>query len=292
MEITDLLREYNIEYRESGEHQHTTEGWISLDCCWCSPNSQRFRLGYNLNGHYMNCWACGTKPLSEYLHIATEQSWDKCKEMLSDLGSFHVKAIKQKGKFKLPIGLQPLLKCHKRYLRKRGFHNIKELVRLWHLRGFGIHAKYPWRIFIPIYHKEEIVSYTTRSIINTGVRYLSADKKHEAIPHRTLLYGEQYVRYGCIIVEGCVDVWKIGPGAVATFGMDFKKAQVFRLSRFPIRCICFDREKKAQEQAEKLAMELEVFPGRTLLVALKKSKDPGEAQEEELMELRKLIHGE
>jgi DNA primase len=191
---------------------------------------------------------------------------------------------KKRGKLVLPSSLEPLGKKHQKYLEKRGF-NLNELDKLWGInRCTTIAIDLPWRIFIPIYLHGELVSWTTRSLVNTGQRYISAAPEQEAINHKELLYGEDYCRNTIIVCEGPTDAWSIGPGAVATFGTAYTEAQVQRMSKYENIVICYDNESAAQRQAKKLMGDLSVLTSNVWNVVLK-DKDPGSSTE--IQELRK-----
>ena len=49
-----------------------------------------------------------------------------------------------------------------------------------------------------------------------------------------------------VVLEGVVDVWKFGPGAVATFGTGCKKSQILALTNWREVIFFFDLEKDAQ----------------------------------------------
>jgi hypothetical protein len=194
------------------------------------------------------------------------------------------------GKLEVPTGILDYLpKVHRQYLIKRGF-NPNEIGTLWGVTGIGIHPDLAWRLFIPIYYKGDIVSWTTRLITDTTneIRYRSAKETQERIPHKQLLYGEDYVRTSVIVHEGPTDVWKTGPGAVCTFGTGYKQTQITRLIKYPKRVICFDNEPTAQQRAKKLMNDLSCFPGETCNVLLD-AKDAGSATEHEIKQLRKLL---
>jgi len=193
----------------------------------------------------------------------------------------------KRGTLILPKGIGELLPAHQRYLKKRNF-NFRSLSRLWGVKGLGIHATLPWRLFIPIHYHGKIVSWTTRSISNKGVRYLSAPADHEEINHKKLLYGEDHCRHAIIIHEGPIDVWRTGPGSVATCGTGFSRSQVLKICKYPIRVICFDNEKEAQQRATELCDLVEPFPGETYNVTLN-SKDAAEADETEVNQLREFL---
>jgi DNA primase len=159
--------------------------------------------------------------------------------------------------------------------------------RLWNAQGIGMSSQLPWRIFIPIELNGEMVSWTTRSINDYGLRYISAKLTQESFPHKHLLYGEDYARHTVIIHEGPLDVWTVGPGAVGTLGTSYTRAQVVRMSKYLRRVVCFDNEPEAQRRARKLCDDLEPFEGETHNVILD-AKDANTASAKEIRRLRRL----
>jgi len=242
-------------------------------------------MGYSLAGRYVNCWACGPHGLVETLVAASERPWREIKALLGDLASKPVPE-RPRGTLILPKGVGPLLPAHVKYLKRRGF-DPDEIIKVWRVQGLGLVPDLRWRLFIPIYHQGEVVSWTTRSISDThSLRYRSAGLLEESLPHKELLYGEDYVRHCVLVQEGPLDAWRIGPGAVATCGTGFSRAQVNRLSRFPVRVVCFDNEPEAQKRARQLCDLLEVFPGETYNVRFS-AKDASRSSEREIRRLRR-----
>lgn len=293
MRFTDILHEYNIDSRQGGQHHHVTEGWIGIDCPHCSRDSKRFRMGYNVATGRLHCWVCGPQNLVNTLHEITGESYSKLKELTGSLERVQLLPARHTGKLKLPEGIQPLGKAHRRYLESRGF-DPDELAELWGVQAISLAAKLSWRLWIPVHQRGVLVSWTTRSIANASAgmplgRYISAPKGDSAVPLKSLLYGEDFVMYGVIVCEGPVDVWKIGYGAAATLGVGYSHEQLVRIGRYPVRCVCFDAEGKAQARARKLCNNLSVYPGKTINIVLESGKDPGEANKQELRELRRLI---
>lgn len=286
MLFESLLSNCGAEMAPLGHH-HIREGWLQFDCPFCSLGWRRYRMGYNISGNYCNCYSCG--PHSAY-SVLVEYGIERriAYQVIGDFGDY-VQPEKGTGKVVLPSGLGALEHSHKTYLRGRG-HSIKRLVRLWGLQGIGIALRNPWSIFIPIYFRGEMVSWTTRRIGSSG-KYGNARPGEEKISAKSLLFGEDYCRHACIICEGPFDVFKIGPGAVATLGLAYTKKQVEKMSKYAVRCVCFDNEDKAQDVAVKLCRELEVFPGETYRVVLESGKDPGDASRKEIRELRKRFLG-
>lgn len=288
MKFVDLCKQLGVQFRETG-HEHCRKGWVQIECPQCVHQSGpgHFRLGYNLRGGYANCWLCGPIYIGYALSALSGQNIDS--RLLKDLER-DVKwkeKLKPRGTYLPPAGTGLITEAHDKYLRGRKF-DPNELTTLWDIEYLGhLGGKYKWRILIPIYYQGRPVSWTTRSVRDdVKLRYVSAPPERELIDHKSLLYGEDYVRHAIIICEGPTDVWRVGPGAVCTFGTGWKTPQVARMVKYPVRVVCFDSEEAAQARAKALCDRLEVFDGETYNVVLK-AKDPGDATREEIKELRR-----
>jgi len=288
MNFIELLEdEYDIQIVREGSH-HCSHGWVQFDCPFCGRDSNRFHMGYNLRGHYVNCWKCGGHTLINTLIELTNQPARVCVKQIKELNLKQPKRVLQKhtGKLIIPNGTGPLLDPHIKYLKKRGYVP-KEIERLWNVQGIGIGGKFQWRLFIPFIYQHRMVSWTTRSVSDEcTLRYRSASVKEESISHKELLYGEDFARFAIVICEGPLDVWKVGPGAVATMGTGYSTKQVQRMTEYPIRAVCFDSNDKAQKRAKKLCNELSMFDGETHNIKLD-SDDPGTATKKELDNIRR-----
>lgn len=290
MTIQRLLSEHGIRYTEGGTHQHVREGWLGLDCPWCGSIG-KFHLGIHLTSLRAFCWRCGRRDLAEALALIARMPVGRAKGLIASLPRTPEVTTRDKmrrGMLRLPEGLQALAEPHQRFLRERGF-NPDLLERLWGLRGIGLGSWLSWRIWAPVCLNGKVVTWTTRSIGTTNPRrWLHAPPEYEALPIKMLLYGWDHVRNSVVIVEGPSDVWRVGPGAVALFGVLATTPQIRLLSSVPRRVICFDREPEAQRAARLLAEQLSCFPGETSVVELS-SADPGEASDDEVEELRSCL---
>ncbi len=282
--LIDILREYGIPYRTEGQHHHTREGWVQIECPFCGKGSGGYHLGINLEHFYCSCWRCGYHSLFVVLKEVSGQDYDGVKRRLDGMIPVYSTTKRSAGQLELPKGIGPLGGVHKRYLQGRKL-DPDQIASQWGVRGIGLASQLAWRLFIPVHRHGEIVSWTTRSV-GGGKRYISAKPKQSTIPLSHLLYGADQARHSVVVVEGPADVWRIGPGAVATFGLIYSTAQVRAIAQFPVRGVCFDSELVAQKRARKLCSALSGFPGRTELVELD-SDDPGSASEEEISEIRK-----
>lgn len=290
MNLTDFLREHNVSVAPDGHH-HSRAGWVQIDCPFCHAPGH-YRLGISQDNLGCNCWTCGRQNVVEVL---AELTGLPLGEVLRAVGEHRrgrlpqVRGAKPRGRLVLPNGVGPLLLPHRTYLEGRGF-DPDELAEVWGLGGIGIAPKLSWRVFIPAHLDGKVVSWTTRSISDRagGKRYVNARPDQEVVPIKELLYGSDLCRHAVVVVEGPVDVWAIGPGAVCTLGTAYSQAQTTALvMNFPVRAVCFDSEPAAQRRAEKLCDELAVFPGKTVRVELETGKDAASAKTREVRELRR-----
>ena len=288
MKFKDILSEYNIPIAPESHH-HCRVGWINIDCPYCGKDSSGWHMGYSIENNYLSCWRCGSHRLIDTLMEITGLPYREIKKLIDNLETDHFEKQKPLGILSLPSGIKSLLSAHKKYLHNRKF-NWRKIERLWGIYGIGIASRLRWRIFIPIHYHGEVVSWTTRSISDDPriTRYISAGENEEAIPHKELLYGEDFARQAIIVTEGVFDAWKIGSGAVATFGSGYSPEQLLRISKYPTRAICFDSEPEAQKRARLLANDLSVFSGDTFNVILDE-KDAAEESRENIRRLRKEI---
>lgn len=286
MKFIDILNQFNVEYKTEGS-SHCRPGWIQLDCPFCGKDSHKWHMGYSLSGNFVNCWRCGSHNLMNSLILITGSKFNVIKPLLENIRTDYKVIEKPEGKFSKPAGVGKLLKIHKDYLKSRGF-DIQMLTKLWKIQGIGNVSRHAWRIFIPVIFHGNMVSWTTRSVSKNKniLRYINASPPEEDISLKSILYGSDFVRDTAIICEGPFDVWKIGAGAVATFGINYTTEQVLQMSKIKKRIICFDNEKVAQLQANKLCNDLSVFPGETYNLVIE-AKDPAAATDKEIRKLRK-----
>lgn len=269
MTIQEILDELRIPTAPTGHH-HVSSEWVGIDCPFCSPNAGRFRMGIPVDTKgTVSCWTCGVHGLWNSLQNASGRPFEEVKALCGGLAPDRA-VERTPGPLKrllVPPTPAKLLKPHRKYLESRNF-DPDELQELWGIQGYGIHSRFPWRLFIPIRLGEETVSWTTRSIADHGSRYTTAKPNEEKISSRKVLYGAELARHGVVVVEGPTDAWSIGPGTVATLGVGFSQAQVALLSAYPIRAVCFDNDRDAQKRAKQLIRLLQVFDGETFNVVL------------------------
>lgn len=287
MTLRDLLTTLGIEYKEHGESSLVTRGWIGVECPWCGRGTGRPGLGINVTSLRSKCWKCGSHSLLASLCEISSQPRERVAALLAavdDAVGLLAGDETPTGRYKEPDGVGPLQTVHRNYLSRRGF-DPDEVVETWAVKGIGRGGRYQWRLFLPVFVEQKPVSWTTRAVGNVELRYVSAPKTDESVHLKDTLFGEDKAGNSVVVVEGPFDAMRIGPGAVATYGLSVTLKQRARLARYARRTICFDNDPEAQRVARRLADELSVFDGATY-VAVLSGKDPCESPEEEIHELR------
>jgi len=287
MTLIEILQEYDVDFRQHGESQHVSEGWLGIVCPYCGIGTGNYGMGISIAHGSCSCWKCGVHRLWDVVRDVTGEEPRKIAELLKGMRwDRRAPTMRRRGKLVLPHGLGALLPIHKAYLRHRGFDPV-EVERLWGLKGIGLSARLAWRVFIPITFRGETVSWTTRAVSDQAkLRYENAKPEEEVFPAKSLLFGHDMVRHAIIVTEGPMDAMRVGPGAVATLGVGVTRAQVLLISRHPIRIIIFDSEPAAQRRAKILCRELSAFAGKTIRVEID-AADPGSASPKEVRKLRR-----
>lgn len=287
MNLRDLLRELRIPFREFGQHHHVRQNNLGLDCPSCSPNAHRFRLGVHVDRLVCNCWVCGRKWLPEVLAAASGTPVRTVLAMLPAFASVSpVVDDRPRGKFTPPDGATSMLRCHRDYLARRRI-DPDYAALVWGVGGIGLTAHLKWRLYLPVICDSSPVSWTTRAVGDrVGLRYVSATPEHESVPLKETLYGEHLAGGSVVVCEGPLDAVRVGTGAVATYGLTVTKAQLWRLARYARVAVAFDAEPAAQRRARQICSQLECFGGVVSNILLETGKDPADASDQEVRELR------
>ncbi len=292
MDISRLYRDYGVPMAPDG-HKHNRTDWINVECPFCttSMSNPGYHLGWNIEDEYFYCWRCGWKPplkaISTLLHIP----YSEAKKLLVSYGvNRTIRRVRgvSKKEFLLPSGLHKITptSLHYAYLESRGFDPDK-VIRQWKLKGTGLigdlkESDYRFRIVIPFFWNGQMVSFDSRDITGKQeVKYKACPKEREIIEHKKILYGnqEKWDSIG-ICVEGPTDVWRLGPKAFATSGIEYTTAQLRIIATsFKQVCVIFDEESQAQKKAKKLVADLQ-FRG-VLAWSVNLGQDPGSLSQRE-----------
>lgn len=290
-----FLNDFGIPIAPPGAKQ-ASAGWVNIRCPHCS-GSPGWHGGFSLTHSFYNCRRCGWHPLPDVIMQLTGYDFPAAKSLLKqyeispvglrDIDENRLSPSKAYLPIPLPEDCQDFLeKPHRTYLHSRGF-DPDELEQEWELKSTGHKGKYKFRIIAPINLDGKPVSYQGRDITERqDAKYKACPKEEEIVHHKHTLYGIDKAKgKTVIVVEGITDVWRIGPGTVGTFGIEFTMSQVRMLAdRFDKHFIYFDPEPQAQAQADKLGILLEGM-GKEVEILTGKG-DPGEMDSREARELK------
>lgn len=305
MNITKLYRDFNIPYASSGQRHYRT-GWVNTACPFCAGSGKPGNhLGYCMDsksqfyGRFV-CWRCGSKPFYFALAALLKTTEQQAREIATRYGGEpNPEAIKPRPlllqekplrNIHLPPGTKKLLDvvgaC--RYLERRGF-DPEQLAKQWGVKATGPNAiltrdgnhrlDLSYRLVVPVYYRGVVVSWQCRDWTGkAALKYLTCPPELESRHHKALLYGmDEALGKGCAtLVEGVTDVWALGPGAVACFGIKYRPEQVRKLKQWPTVRMMLDMEPAAQLQASQITTELEEAGVETTHMWLPKGKDPAD----------------
>lgn len=294
-----FAQDHNIQHVSAGQHHHAHSGWVQTHCPRCTDGRSGFHLGFSINFGNLNCWRCGPIKLIDYLreilNVSIDAAWRVFRSYDDGRRGSGLAKKKHKRTKRLwkPADLGPLHPPHKRYLKARGF-DPGRLAKTWSLKGTGaLGGRWQWRVVAPIKNAEaETVAFTGRGIRNQSRKYLVTEDTKCCEDPRSFLYGIHKVEgEAVIVVEGPADVWRMGPGAIATLGIAWRPEQANVLKQFHTRFIMFDPDPLAQKQAAKLAAWLSSFAGNTELIS-DLTSDPGDLSPTAARRIKRRLLGE
>lgn len=288
VDVARWLRDFGVEVKESGR-----PGWVHVHCPFCS-GSQDWHLGYSLRKDFWNCWRCGGHRGERVAYALTRTDWQEVRRRypLRDGGAPHAEPPprdRKGGKFRPPPGTLPLPPRHAAYLASRGFSDVPALVARWGLLGTGpVGGHEKLRVIAPVTHRGRVVTWQGRDVTGRApAKYWACPPALEARPIKHCLYGLDLLRpdRGAVVVEGVVDAWKLGPGAVATFGTAWDREQLTLLLELPRVFVLFDGgEEDAQRHAASLLAQLREAGVRAEQILLDEG-DPGDLSEDDAAHL-------
>jgi hypothetical protein len=301
MSIERLFNDYHIEIAPEGDKHHRN-GWLNIKCPMC--NSGGFHLGFNLERAYFSCYRCGPHfvdvVLVKLLRISSGAARNlithysiKNKNQSNSSKANSTPQVRVGGKqFKFPSDTIPLGKPHIRYIEKRGFDPV-EIEKLWGVLGTSPTSKldkipYGYRILLPWTWEGKVVTFQARDYTDKQEqRYMACPEIREIVHHKNILYGHPslWEKGRGILVEGPLDVWRLGVNACATAGTGYTPQQVRLLTRlFKELYIIFDPEPIAQRVARQLQKELS-FRGVKTYIYDQLKTDPGAMKQSEANKL-------
>jgi|GEM_PF-647010 len=288
--MLSMMKDLGISIASEG-HRHYGEGWVNVPCPWCTGSSG-WHMGLSLP-RTAHCYRCGNRPLDQTIARLANVDVKGARALIRKyLREGPAPVLRREGEIPrptfidLPMGALPLSDCprHQAYLEGRGFDPMR-LERLYGLLGTGLAGPDALRVIAPVYLDGQLVSFQGRDITGkSSAKYKACPKEKEIVCHKDTLYGVDLVPGDqCVIVEGTADAWRFGPGAVATFGVEWTQSQVAMVARkFRSAVVAYDND-KAGELRGKALMDALAFVGVEAERVLWPSSihDPGEMSQDE-----------
>lgn len=222
-------------------------GWVGINCPRCGGGNT---LGINTSSLRVSCWKCGLRGalvwvLVEYMRLPYHdlisalkgKGAEKYVPMTSSVMSEIDQILKTKPKLDVapqpievpqPLGLMPVdffsgNEHLMSFLDRRGY-TIEDCISAGAL--FGVMGHMAYRLCIPVTRAGVVVAWQGRTVIpNTLPKYLTVG------PVNVGLYGQDKVKPGqtCVLCEGFLDAWRLGVGALCSFGKHLTKRQLLEL---------------------------------------------------------------
>lgn len=293
MELKEFFQEYDIEFWESGKN--VSKGWINVQCPFCNDDSNH--LGIRLKDLTVNCWKCGKKNIIRLIKELLSCSYSEAKDIFKRLETTeatriideteNIRLSQAENYVKIPEDASRVFpKMHRDYLKERGF-DYRKLIRKYKIKAVFNSGKYAFRIIIPIYIGGQLISFTSRDVTGyANLRYKHASLSECAIRPKDLIYGVDDIQVGgdAILVEGVFDAWRLGKGAICSFGTQLSGKQYVELSKLDLDhlFILFDQDRGGIRSAKTLSKNVAPLARNVETIRLPKfDGDPAELSKEE-----------
>jgi hypothetical protein len=265
-DVVNFLETNGIEYIIKGSG--VQKGNINIQCPYCGTSDTGHHLGIRLDNGFWGCWRSASHRnkklyilISKLLGISFGEAkkivGDNSKSLDSDIFSqlaeedFFKKESENNGIYKSLLFSDSFRKLNdgklasKKFIEylsdDRGFSDPLKLAKKYKLR-YCISGKFNNRIIIPVFYNKLLLTWTSRAIDNTEIRYLTLNKSEESENIKNLLYNydrAKKIKNGKIlfIVEGPIDVWKLDLfsdkkiSAVGLFNMSLEIPQLYLLEK-------------------------------------------------------------
>jgi DNA primase len=284
-DILRFLQDRNIAYSYSGNN--VSSGWIGINCVFCIDQSDH--LGINLKSKAFSCFKCAEKGnavklIQEIDGVDTKTAFSIMNEYTE--GYFVPREKHYQSKVKFPTGTTKNYSGqHLSFLENRRYE-AQTVIKRYDLYFTGPLGDYKHRIIIPVFLKNRIVSFVGRDITGkSAIKYKNSSELYSIKDVKQCLYNmDSVIRDKAVIVEGIFDAWRIGDGAVATFGTKYTKEQLRLLKGLKQVFVMYDED--ASAISEKLAYDLTAFVSQVEVLKLSEG-DPDNLTAEDVVSLRK-----
>jgi DNA primase len=297
IDVVRLLDEQSIDYNKKSKR--ATKNWVQLGCPFPDCFDTSDYMGVNIKSGVFHCWYCGRSgPLPVLLSKLMKISFRHAEAIIRDYESLDFSApeeVQYAERVKVKGFMKQLPPEHKQYLASRGF-DPDYVSNKYKIGAFTNWGRWTYRVGIPVYDNGMMVNMVARDITDLQERRYDALRNEEAVVgRRSCVYNIDNCKENgnILIVEGPIDVWRMGDQTVSLFGTAFSMSQVSRiLDKFPKEVfIMFDTDDQNSTDnfAEKLAYCFAPFVKRTQVVNIG-VKDPALLTPIEALEIKRELN--
>lgn len=287
-----FLTDFDIPWFPPGT-KNVGKDFVGINCPFCDDPSNHG--GFNIKKSYYSCHRCKGHWLPKIVAVLAKVSISQAKKIIDKYSTGKIYVTDKKYKYAkevvFPPGTGELTDRARRYLISRNF-DPDYLIYEWDIKSTGNIGPYKFSILAPIYLNNNLVSYQCRDITgNWNMPYRGCEVEESVLHLKYTLYGIDKAAKNkrCLVVEGLMDNWRMGPGTVATFGTGFTMQQILMLQKnFDEIFILYDPEDEAQLQADKMYFLLRGY-GKKAEVLEWPDSDPGDLTDEQAKYIRKEI---
>jgi DNA primase len=283
-DILSYLQSRGIPYSHSGNN--VSSGWIGINCQFCIDHSDH--LGINLYSKAFSCFKCAEtgsaiKLVSVIDGVSEKEAWG----IISEFGGVTFTPVEKQyqSKCQLPVGAtKKFSQIHLDFLAKRRY-DVK-VISSYDLYATGPVGTYKHRIIFPVFMNGRMVSFTGRDVTGTSKSpYYNSSEEYSVRDVKQCLYNmDSVINDTAVVVEGPLDAWRIGEGAVATFGTKYTKEQIRLLRGMKRVFVLFDAD--AIPLAHKFAHDVASFVKHVEVLELSEG-DPDNLNDDDVRALRK-----
>ena len=295
-DIRKYLDSLSVPYWEHG--MNVSKGWIGTQCLYCDDSHNH--MGVHLYRKNFSCWKCGAKgSLTDLICDLENVSYHIALQRIEEFQSNTPQQPKERqpleddGQNILPFGWSPTLtKTQKMWIRGRRYDpNI--IQKQWGIVAGPPTGRWGHRIICPVLLRSRTRSWVGIDASGTkSARYKASSVEESLTPTSELPYGINNLNGGTVlIVEGILDVWRMGRGAIATLGTGISDRKIETLAALKINryFIMFDSETQAIKKANSLGNTLRHMTRREVNILELDKGDPDDLDDKTASDIRKDI---
>jgi hypothetical protein len=281
--------------------RNVSAGNVGIQCVYPACDDTSNHLGIGLDNALHNCWKCGGKGrMAKLIMMIDNCGYPEAMDVVRKFSTGYVPrpaGAEVVGEFMLPKFHTPdPTPAHAAYLAKRGYlptdltqYEIKYSGPVSFVETSQGRIHYRWRIIIPIFIDGVVVNFTSRDITGrANAKYKTAPDEIAIRPGREVVYNLDNAGSRIALVEGPMDVWRIGPGAVAMLGTSFTEEQLVLIASHRPERVYVVYDSGAADIAEELGRRIMRLVPRVDYLWLD-GGDPDTMSGTDLAHLRRLL---